>query len=97
MSRSERDSHVTGTAGTAGTRPHRSKHPRPVETIRVRVAPVVSPEAARATIGQLVEEWAALTYVCMVEAAVAAQAANQPMNPSDEPVPDVPATAVGGE
>ena len=49
-------------------------------TIRVRPQPSVSREAAETAIGHLVEDWAALTYACMLEAAMATPAANEPMN-----------------
>ncbi len=47
--------------------------------IRVRPPPSVSREAAETAIGHLVEEWAALTYACMLEAAMATPAVNEPM------------------
>jgi hypothetical protein len=56
---------------------------RSAETLKVHVAPGDSAEAARAAIGHLVEEWAALTYRCLVEALLASEAA------SVEPIPRV--------
>ena len=50
-----------------------------VATMRVRPSPSVSREAAEMAIGNLVEEWAALTYACMLDAAMASDAANEPM------------------
>ena len=66
-------------------------------TINVRLDPFATPEAARAALSRLIEEWAALTYACMVESALAAaQPANEPMLPSDEPVFVAPTGAVRG-
>jgi hypothetical protein len=72
------------------------KRARVVETINVRVVPLANREAIEGAIGKLVEEWAALTYTCMVEAAMAEQAATEPMQPPDAPASDEPTTAVGG-
>jgi hypothetical protein len=55
---------------------------RAVDTIKVRVAPLATPEATATAIGQLIEDWSALTYTCMVEAAT--PAANEPMQTTDE-------------
>jgi len=41
--------------------------------------PLESREAAEVAIGRLVEEWAALTYSCLVEAAMASSEANEPV------------------
>ncbi len=76
-----------------GRRRHRA---RPSETIKVLLAPLATPEVAQAAIGRLIEEWAALTYASMVEAAMTSQAANQPMDPNDDTACVVQAGAVGG-
>jgi hypothetical protein len=36
--------------------------------------PLESPAATEAAVGRLIEEWAALTYSCLVEAAMESQA-----------------------
>jgi len=72
-----------------------ARRARPAETIKVRIAPPGIPGATEAAIGHLIEEWAALTYACMVESAMVAQAANQPMHPPDEPASEPPGGAVG--
>lgn len=77
---SENNSNVTSTAATSAGR---WKRGRPVETIKVRVVPLATPEATEAAIGHLVEEWAALTYSCLLEAAMAMPTANEPMHPDD--------------
>jgi hypothetical protein len=60
----------------------RQRRGRTVDTIKVRVAPLATPEATATAIGQLIEDWSALTYTCMVEAAT--PAANEPMQPMNE-------------
>ena len=45
----------------------------------MELAPATPREHAEEAIGRLVEEWAALTYSYMVEAATDAPAANDPM------------------
>lgn len=67
---------------------------RPADIIKVHVGRCATAKTAEAAIAHLVEEWAALTYICMVEAAIAADAANEVMQP-DEPAPDFP--SAGGE
>jgi hypothetical protein len=52
---------------------------RPPETIKVHLLPVSTNVDVRAAIGRLVEEWSALTYSCLLDAAMAATAANEPM------------------
>jgi hypothetical protein len=63
---------------------------QPVETIKVRIASPDTPDVARDAFGRLVEEWAALTYCCMVEAAMAAPAVNEPMHPLSDDVGRLP-------
>lgn len=86
-SRPHRASRQRGSTGDSEPDPGRGAQPpspqslaarscRSAETIKVHVAPGDSAEAARAAIGHLVEEWAALTYRCLVEALSASEAAS---------------------
>ncbi|WP_243336667.1 hypothetical protein [Anaeromyxobacter soli] len=81
MSPSENDAKVKASEGSSARTSNRAG---PVGTIKVRIVPLETPEATAAAIGHLVEEWAALTYSCMVEAAMVAPAANEPMHPLDD-------------
>jgi hypothetical protein len=66
-----------------GTRASRGRRTSLVETIKVHIVPPESREAAEAALGRLMEEWAALTYSCLVAAAVASHAENEPMQPAE--------------
>jgi hypothetical protein len=87
---------VTGTSDAGGTAPNSAEPPvvtgsAPAlvperggfDGIRVELAPNTPRELAQDAIGRLVEEWAALTYSYMVEAASDAPAANDPI-PHDD-------------
>ncbi len=87
----------TSTIISPAPRDTRRNRTRPVETINVRIAPPDTPDVAKDAFGRLVEEWAALTTSCMVEAAMAAPAVNEPMHPLSDDVGRLPPVDVGEE
>jgi hypothetical protein len=62
----------------------RQRRERTADIIKVHLVPLATPEATATAIGQLIEDWSALTYTCMAEAAMTTPAANEPMQTTDE-------------